>query len=167
LIILMTVQICPKCKSVTIFVMFFVGRLILRELHFMYKNKLCMFLIVKAFTTAWHSLILQYSSSKKENFNFWHVHTLRSVFVNSPPSCTWSVTLAKSIVPRKTWRKLWHSYISKLFLTKMQVKFSLFFHHGSLNVEMGFCKESMSVPFSSFPWILASPESGQRIVYFD
>jgi hypothetical protein len=28
---------------------------------------------------------LQYSSSKKENFNFWHVHTLRSVFVNSPP----------------------------------------------------------------------------------
>ena len=23
-----------------------------------------------------------------------------------------------------------------------------------------FCKESMSVPFSSFPWILASPESG-------
>ena len=44
-----------------------------------------MFLIVKAFTTAWHSLILQYSSSKKENINFWHVHTLRSVFVNSPP----------------------------------------------------------------------------------
>jgi hypothetical protein len=36
-------------------------------------------------------------------------------------SCIWSVTLAKSIVPRKTWRKLWHSYISKLFLTKMQV----------------------------------------------
>jgi hypothetical protein len=25
-----------------------------------------------------HSLILQYSSSKKENFNFWHVHTLRT-----------------------------------------------------------------------------------------
>jgi hypothetical protein len=55
-------------------------------------------------------------------------------------SCIWSVTLAKSIVPRKTWRKLRHSYISK---------------------------ESMSVHFSSFPWILASPESGQRIVYFD
>ena len=49
-------------------------------------------------------------------------------------SCIWSVTLAKSIVPRKTWRKLWHSYISKMFLTKMQVKFSIFFHHGSLNV---------------------------------
>jgi hypothetical protein len=48
--------------------------------------------------------------------------------------CIWSVSLAKSIVPRKTWRKLWHSYISKLFLTKMQVKFSIFFHHGSLNV---------------------------------
>jgi hypothetical protein len=27
-----------------------------------------------------------------------------------------------------------HSYISKLFLTKMQVKFSIFFHRGSLNV---------------------------------
>jgi hypothetical protein len=26
-----------------------------------------------------------------------------------------------------------------------------------------FFVESMSVPFSSFPWILASPESGQRI----
>jgi hypothetical protein len=39
-------------------------------------------------------------------------------------SCIWSVTLAKSIVPRKTWRKLWHSCISKLFLTKIQVKFS-------------------------------------------
>ena len=49
-------------------------------------------------------------------------------------SCIWSVTLAKSIVPRKTWRKLWHSYISKLLLTKMQVKFSIFFHHGSLNI---------------------------------
>jgi hypothetical protein len=35
----------------------------------------------------------------------------------------------KSIVPRKTWRKLWHSYISKLFLTKMQIKlnFQYFF----------------------------------------
>ena len=43
-------------------------------------------------------------------------------------------TLAKLIVPRKTWRKLWHSYMSKLFLTKMQVKFSIFFHHGSLHV---------------------------------
>ena len=36
--------------------------------------------------------------------------------------------------PTKNMRKLWHSYISKLFLTKMQVKFSIFFHHGSLNV---------------------------------
>jgi hypothetical protein len=44
------------------------------------------------------------------------------------------MTLAKWIVPRKTWRKLWHSCISKLFLTKMQAKFSIFFHHGSLNV---------------------------------
>jgi hypothetical protein len=74
-----------------------------------------------------------------------------------------------SIVPRKTWRKLWHSYISKLFLTKMQVKFSIFFHHGSLNVigeKFRFCKQSMSVPLSSFPWILASSESGQIIYQF-
>ena len=48
--------------------------------------------------------------------------------------CIWTVTLAKSIFPRKTWRKFWHPYISKLFLTKMQVKFSIFFHRGSLNV---------------------------------
>jgi hypothetical protein len=40
-----------RITSVTIFVMFFVGRLILRELHFIYKNKLYMFLIVKAFAT--------------------------------------------------------------------------------------------------------------------
>jgi hypothetical protein len=65
--------------------MFFVGRLILRGLHFICNNKLYMFLIVKAFATAYHSQILQYSSSKKGNFNFWHVHTLRSVFVNSSP----------------------------------------------------------------------------------
>jgi TRAP-type C4-dicarboxylate transport system permease large subunit len=41
-----------KCKSVTIFIMFFVGRLILRELHFIYSNKLYIFLIVKAFAIA-------------------------------------------------------------------------------------------------------------------
>ena len=33
----------------------------------------------------------------------------------------------------------------------------------AIYIEMGFCKESMSVPLSSFPWILASPESGQSI----
>jgi hypothetical protein len=52
--------------------------------------------------------------------------------------CIWSVTLAKSIVPRKTWPKLWHSYISKLFLTKMQVKFSIFFHCGSKKANFNF-----------------------------
>jgi hypothetical protein len=36
-------------------------------------------------------------------------------------------------MPRKTWRQLWHSCISKLFLTKIQVQFSIFFHRGSLN----------------------------------
>jgi hypothetical protein len=39
--------------------------------------------------------------------------------------CIWSVTLAKSIVPRKTWPKLWHSCISKLFLTKHEYLFYL------------------------------------------
>jgi hypothetical protein len=61
-----------------------------------------------------------------------------------------ALTLTKSIVPRKTWRKLWHSYISKLFLTKMQVKFSTFFHHGSLNVigdKFRFVRNKLS-----FPW---------------
>jgi hypothetical protein len=33
----------------------------------------------------------------------------------------------------------------------------------AIYIEMVFCKESMSVPFSSFPWILASPESGQEV----
>ena len=37
----------------------------------------------------------------------------------------------------------------------------------AIYIEMVFCQESMSVPFSSFPWILASRECGQRIVYFD
>jgi hypothetical protein len=70
--------------------------------------------------------------AKSENAMLWRMLSrLETCIVYS---CIWSVTLAKSIVPRKTWRKLWHSYISKLFLTKMQVKFSLFFHHGSLNV---------------------------------
>ena len=41
-----------ESKSVTIFVMFFVGRLILQELQFIYNNKLYMLLIVKAFATA-------------------------------------------------------------------------------------------------------------------
>jgi hypothetical protein len=37
-------------------------------------------------------------------------------------SCIWSVTLAKSIVPRKTWRKLWHSCISfNLLLTNQNL----------------------------------------------
>jgi hypothetical protein len=83
--------------------------------------------------------------------NFWKSHRLKSAAALNQRmlllwrmlsrletcivySCIWSVTLAKSIVPRKTWRKLWHPCISKLFLTKMQVKFSIFFHHGSLNV---------------------------------
>jgi hypothetical protein len=69
--------------------------------------------------------VSQFSScskiAKSENAMLWRMLSrLETCIVYS---CIWSVTLAKSIVPRKTWRKLWHSYISKLFLTKMQVKF--------------------------------------------
>jgi hypothetical protein len=70
-----------------------------------------------------------------------------------------------SIVPRKTWRKLWHSYISKLFLTKMQVKFSIFFHRGSLNRELSstktgsyphkfLCRTNCSACADYQPWII-------------
>jgi hypothetical protein len=70
--------------------------------------------------------------AKSENAMLWRMLSqLETCIVYC---CIWPVTLAKSIVPRKTWRKLWHSYISKLFLTKMQVKFSIFFHRESLNV---------------------------------
>ena len=63
--------------------------------------------------------------AKSENDMLWRMLSrLETCIVYS---CIWSVTLAKSIVPRKTWRKLWHSYIFKLFLTKMQVKFAIFF----------------------------------------
>ena len=69
--------------------------------------------------------------AKSENAMLWRkLSRLEACIVYC---CIWSVTVAKSIVPRKTWRKLWHSYISKLFLTKMQVQFSICFHRGSLN----------------------------------
>ena len=79
----------------------------------------------------WNFLFYCSNIAKSENAMLWRMLPLETCIVYS---CIWSVALTKSIVPRKTWRKLWHSYISKLFLTKMQVKFSLFFHHGSLNV---------------------------------
>ena len=80
----------------------------------------------------WNLLFYCSNIAKSENAILWRMLSrLETCIVYS---CIWSVTLAKSIVPRKTWRKLWHSYIFKLFLTKMQVKFSIFFHHGSLNV---------------------------------
>ena len=74
-------------------------------------------------------LLLEYCKIR-ECYAVANAFTIRNIYC-----CIWSVTLAKSIVPRKTWRKLWHSYISKLFLTQMQVIFSIFFfHRGSLNV---------------------------------
>jgi hypothetical protein len=80
----------------------------------------------------WNFLFYCSNIAKSDNAMLWRMLSrLETCIVYS---CIWSVTLSKSIVPRKTGRKLWHSYISKLFLTKMQVKFSIFFHHGSLNV---------------------------------
>ena len=80
----------------------------------------------------WNLLFYCSNIAKSDNAMLWRMLSrLETCIVYC---CIWSVTLAKSIVPPKTWRKLWHSYISKLFLTKMQVKFSIFFHHGSLNV---------------------------------
>ena len=80
----------------------------------------------------WNFLFYCSNIAKSENAMLWRMLSrLETCIVYC---CMWSVTLAKSIVPRKTSRKLWHSYISKLFFTKMQVKFSIFFHHGSLNV---------------------------------
>jgi hypothetical protein len=75
----------------------------------------------------WHLLFYCSNIAKSENAILWRMLSrLETCIVYS---CIWSITLTKSIVPRKTWRKMWHSYISKLFLTKMQVKFSIFFHH--------------------------------------
>jgi hypothetical protein len=80
----------------------------------------------------WNLIFYCSNIAKSENVMLWRMLSrLETCIVFC---CIWSVTLAKSFVPRKTWRKLWHSYISKLLLTKMQVKFSIFFHHGSLNV---------------------------------
>ena len=80
----------------------------------------------------WNLLFYCSNIAKSEHAMLWRMLSrLETCIVYC---CIWNVTLAKSIVPGKTRRKLWHSYISKLFLTKMQVKFSIFFHHGSLNV---------------------------------
>ena len=47
--------------------------------------------------------------AKSENAMLWRMLSRLETYIVY--SCIWSVTLAKSIVPRKTWRKLWHSYI--------------------------------------------------------
>jgi hypothetical protein len=46
--------------------------------------------------------------------------------------CIWSVALAKSIVPRKTWQKLWHSYISNISCSwqRCKLNFQYFFIMG-------------------------------------
>jgi hypothetical protein len=72
----------------------------------------------------WNFLFYCSNIAKSENAMLWRMLSrLETCIVYCR---IWSVALAKSIVPRKTWRKLWHSYFSELFLTKMQVKFSIF-----------------------------------------
>ena len=80
----------------------------------------------------WNLLFYCSNIAKSENAILWRKLSRLETCIFY--CCMWSVALAKSIVPRKAWRKLWHSYFSKLFLTKMKVKFSIFFNHGSLNV---------------------------------
>ena len=92
------------------------------------RRRFTRYVHVKNWNLIFYCLII----AKSENAMLWRMLSrLETCIVYC---CIWTVTLTKSIVPRKTWRKLWHSYISKLFLTKMQVKFSILFHHGSLNV---------------------------------
>jgi hypothetical protein len=79
----------------------------------------------------WNLLFYCSNIAKSENAMLWRMLSqLETCIVYC---CIWTVTLAKSIAPRKTWRKLWHSYISKLFLTKMQVKFSIF--HATIQLQ--------------------------------
>jgi hypothetical protein len=97
-------------------------------LHFRWRFARYVHILVKN----WNLLFYCSNIAKSENAMLWRMLSrLKTCILYC---CIWTVTLAKSIVPRKTWRKLWHYNISKLFLTKMQIKFSIFFHRGSLNV---------------------------------
>jgi hypothetical protein len=99
---------------------------------FIFKVSVYRALYLSIQTTNGNFLYYCSNIAKSENAMLWRMLSrLETCIVYC---CIWTVTLAKSIVPRKTWRRFWHSYISKLFLTKMQVKFSIFFHRGSLNV---------------------------------
>jgi hypothetical protein len=70
----------------------------------------------------WNFLFYCLNIAKSENAMLWRMLSrLETCLVYS---CIWSVTLAKSIVPRKTWRKLWHSYISKLFVDLSRLQFT-------------------------------------------
>jgi hypothetical protein len=115
----------------------------------------------------WNFLFYCLNIAKSENAMLWRMLSrLETCLVYS---CIWSVTLAKSIVPRKTWRKLWHSYISKLFLTKMQVKFSIFFHHGSLNVigdKFRFVKSKLKSSFDFFSFTQIFIIGHKGIIFF-
>jgi hypothetical protein len=55
--------------------------------------------------------------------------------------------------PTKNMTENCDTYISKLFLTKMQVKFSIFFHHGSLNVIGGYIPIHLFFIMDS-PWTM-------------
>jgi hypothetical protein len=59
----------------------------------------------------WNFLFYCSNIAKSENAMLWRMLSrLETCIVYS---CIWSVTLAKSIIPRKTWRKLWHEFITR------------------------------------------------------
>jgi hypothetical protein len=112
-----------------IFVMFFVGRLILRELRFKYNNKLYMLLIVKAFATTLRKvctcqklkfsfLLLEYCKIR-ECYAVANAFTIRSMY-----SLLLYLKRNSRKINRPTKNMTKMSCISKLLLTKMQVKFS-------------------------------------------
>jgi hypothetical protein len=57
----------------------------------------------------WNFLFYCSNIAKSENAMLWRMLSrLETCIVYC---CIWTVALAKSIVPRKTWRKLWHSIL--------------------------------------------------------
>jgi hypothetical protein len=73
----------------------------------------------------WNLLFYCSNIVKSENAMLWRMLSrLETCIVYC---CIWSVTLAKSIVPRKTWGNLWHSYILSCSWQRCKLNFQYFF----------------------------------------
>jgi hypothetical protein len=70
-------------------------------------------------------------AGKRENWQFVDLSRLQFSRLETciVYCCIWTVALAKSIVPRKTWRKLWHSYISKPAVIHVCCKLFFFLYY--------------------------------------